>query len=143
MYDQRRLIAPFVPPIRNGGISGCEGHLPSLLTHRYDVPLHPSVERGYPSQGDAKDTVPVPDPDGLSGVTGEAGSVKWVKGEWTGDKVATAATVIAGAATVYLSWRSQHGCASHFTVSGLAGDLARLWRRAPWPLCQPGQQGVC
>jgi len=51
-----------------------------------DVPLHPSVERGYPSQGDAKDTVPVPDPDGLSGVTGEAGSVKWIKGEWTGDK---------------------------------------------------------
>jgi len=50
------------------------------------VPLHPSVERGYPSQGDAKDTVPVPDPEGLSGVTGEAGSVKWVKGEWTGDK---------------------------------------------------------
>merc|ERR1712087_704125 len=50
------------------------------------VPLHPSVERGYPSQGDAKDTVPVPDPDGLSGVTGEAGSVKWIKGEWTGDK---------------------------------------------------------
>jgi len=51
-----------------------------------DVPLHPSVERGYPSQGDAKDTVPVPDPDGLSGVKGEAGSVKWVKGEWSGDK---------------------------------------------------------
>merc|ERR1719453_1007740 len=50
------------------------------------VPLHPSVERGYPSQGDAKDTVPVPDPDGLSGVQGEAGSVKWVNGVWTGDK---------------------------------------------------------
>merc|ERR1719454_725954 len=50
------------------------------------VPLHPSVERGYPSQGDAKDTVPVPDPDGLSGVTGEAGSVRWVNGEWSGDK---------------------------------------------------------
>eukprot|EP00310_Coccolithus_braarudii_P016865 CAMPEP_0183359800 /NCGR_PEP_ID=MMETSP0164_2-20130417/53296_1 /TAXON_ID=221442 /ORGANISM="Coccolithus pelagicus ssp braarudi, Strain PLY182g" /LENGTH=448 /DNA_ID=CAMNT_0025533997 /DNA_START=44 /DNA_END=1390 /DNA_ORIENTATION=+ len=50
------------------------------------VPLHPSVERGYPSQGDAKDTVPVPDPDGLSGVEGEAGSVKWVNGVWTGDK---------------------------------------------------------
>jgi len=28
----------------------------------------------------------VPDPEGLSGVTGEAASVKWVKGEWTGDK---------------------------------------------------------
>merc|ERR1719326_925933 len=52
------------------------------------VPLHPSVERGYPSQGDAKDTVPVPDPDGANalGLKGEAGSVKWVKGEWTGDK---------------------------------------------------------
>lgn len=50
----------------------------------YGVPLHPSVERGYPSQGDAKDTVPVPDPDGLSGVKGEAGSVKWVNGEWSG-----------------------------------------------------------
>merc|ERR1719454_1642449 len=50
------------------------------------VPLHPSVERGYPSQGDAKDTVPVPDPDGLSGVKGEAASVKWVNGEWSGDK---------------------------------------------------------
>merc|ERR1719453_1863861 len=30
------------------------------------VPLHPTVALGYPSQGDAKDTVPVPDPDGLS-----------------------------------------------------------------------------
>jgi len=50
------------------------------------VPLHPSVERGYPSQGDAKDTVPVPDPDGLSGVKGEAGSVRWVNGDWVGDK---------------------------------------------------------
>jgi phosphoadenosine phosphosulfate reductase len=50
------------------------------------VPLHPSVERGYPSQGDAKDTVPVPDPEGLSGVSGEAGAVKWINGEWTGDK---------------------------------------------------------
>lgn len=47
---------------------------------------HPTVALGYPSQGDAKDTVPVPDPDGLSGVQGEAGSVKWVDGEWTGDK---------------------------------------------------------
>mmetsp|Transcript_11337 Transcript_11337/g.14158 ORF Transcript_11337/g.14158 Transcript_11337/m.14158 type:complete len:447 (-) Transcript_11337:239-1579(-) len=50
------------------------------------VPLHPTVAQGYPSQGDAKDTVPVPDPDGLSGVQGEAGSVKWVEGEWFGDK---------------------------------------------------------
>ncbi|KAJ8599674.1 hypothetical protein CTAYLR_004721 [Chrysophaeum taylorii] len=50
------------------------------------IPLHPTVALGYPSQGDAKDTVPVPDPEGLSGVQGEAGSVKWVNGEWFGDK---------------------------------------------------------
>lgn len=52
------------------------------------VPLHPTVALGYPSQGDAKDTVPIPDPDGRNhdGIVGEAGSVKWVNGEWTGDK---------------------------------------------------------
>ena len=50
------------------------------------MPLHPTVALGYPSQGDAKDTVPVPDPDGLSGFKGAAGDVKWVDGEWTGDK---------------------------------------------------------
>ena len=50
------------------------------------VPLHPTVKLGYPSQGDAKDTVPVPDPDGLSGVQGEAGSVSFDMGVWTGDK---------------------------------------------------------
>ena len=50
------------------------------------VPLHPTVALGYPSQGDYKDTVPVPDPDGLSGFQGDAGSVKWVDGAWTGDK---------------------------------------------------------
>ena len=50
------------------------------------VPLHPTVALGYPSQGDEKDTVPVPDPDGLSGFQGAAGSVKFVDGKWTGDK---------------------------------------------------------
>lgn len=50
------------------------------------VPLHPTVGLGYPSQGDAKDTVPVPDPEGLSGVQGEAGSVRWTDGVWFGDK---------------------------------------------------------
>ena len=50
------------------------------------MPLHPTVAQGYPSQGDAKDTVPVPDPDGLSGFEGPAGSVKFVDGAWTGDK---------------------------------------------------------
>lgn len=52
------------------------------------VPLHPTVTLGYPSQGDAKDTVPVPDPEGRNhdGIVGEAGSVKWVDGVWHGDK---------------------------------------------------------
>ena len=51
------------------------------------VPLHPTVALGYPSQGDEKDTVlSVPDPDGLSGFKGDAGSVKFVNGKWTGDK---------------------------------------------------------
>lgn len=52
------------------------------------VPLHPTVALGYPSQGDAKDTVPIPDPEGRNhdGLVGEAGSVKWVDGVWTGDK---------------------------------------------------------
>jgi len=52
------------------------------------VPLHPTVALGYPSQGDAKDTVPIPDPDGRNhdGIVGEAGSVRWVNGEWIGDK---------------------------------------------------------
>lgn len=52
------------------------------------VPLHPTVALGYPSQGDAKDTVPIPDPDGRNHdkIVGEAGSVKWVDGVWTGDK---------------------------------------------------------
>merc|ERR1712003_437435 len=37
-------------------------------------------------QGDEKDTVPVPDPDGMGGFQGAAGSVKFVDGKWTGDK---------------------------------------------------------
>ncbi|KAH8099077.1 phosphoadenylyl-sulfate reductase [Aureococcus anophagefferens] len=46
------------------------------------------AERAYIdiAEGDYKDTVPVPDPDGLSGFQGDAGSVKWVDGVWTGDK---------------------------------------------------------
>jgi len=43
---------------------------------KYKVPYHPLHEKGYPSIGDAKDTIPVP----------EDGSVKYVDGEWTGDK---------------------------------------------------------
>lgn len=43
---------------------------------KYNVPYHPLHEKGYPSIGDAKDTIPVP----------EDGSVRYVKGKWSGDK---------------------------------------------------------
>jgi phosphoadenylyl-sulfate reductase (thioredoxin) len=41
-----------------------------------DVPYHPLHEKGYPSIGDAKDTIPVPDD----------GSVTFKAGKFTGDK---------------------------------------------------------
>ena len=43
---------------------------------KYKIPYHPLHEKGYPSIGDAKDTIPVP----------EDGSVKFVNYEWVGDK---------------------------------------------------------
>ncbi|KAL7567899.1 hypothetical protein ACA910_019618 [Epithemia clementina (nom. ined.)] len=43
---------------------------------KYKVPYHPLHEKGYPSIGDAKDTIAVPDD----------GSVRYVNGEWFGDK---------------------------------------------------------
>lgn len=43
---------------------------------KHKVPYHPLHERGYPSIGDAKDTIPVP----------EDGSVRFVNYDWQGDK---------------------------------------------------------
>ena len=43
---------------------------------KYKVPYHPLHEKGYPSIGDAKDTIPVP----------EDGSVTYKNGKFTGDK---------------------------------------------------------
>lgn len=43
---------------------------------KYKIPYHPLHERGYPSIGDAKDTIPIP----------EDGSVRFVNYEWVGDK---------------------------------------------------------
>jgi phosphoadenylyl-sulfate reductase (thioredoxin) len=43
---------------------------------KYRIPYHPLHEKGYPSHGDAKDTIPIP----------EDGSVRFVKYEWVGDK---------------------------------------------------------
>jgi len=43
---------------------------------KYKIPYHPLHEKGYPSIGDAKDTIPVP----------EDGSVRFVNYEFVGDK---------------------------------------------------------
>jgi thiol-disulfide isomerase/thioredoxin len=43
---------------------------------KYKIPYHPLHEKGYPSIGDAKDTIPIP----------EDGSVKFVNYQWVGDK---------------------------------------------------------
>jgi len=43
---------------------------------KYDVPHHPLHAQGYPSHGDAKDTIPIP----------EDGSTKFVNGKFEGDK---------------------------------------------------------
>ena len=43
---------------------------------KYKIPYHPLHEKGYPSIGDAKDTIPIP----------EDGSVRFVNYEWVGDK---------------------------------------------------------
>jgi len=45
---------------------------------KYKTPYHPLHEKGYPSIGDAKDTIPIP----------EDGTVKFVNYEWEGDKTA-------------------------------------------------------
>ncbi len=45
---------------------------------KYDIPHHPLHAQGYPSIGDAKDTIPIP----------EDGSTKFVNGKFEGDKAA-------------------------------------------------------
>jgi phosphoadenylyl-sulfate reductase (thioredoxin) len=43
---------------------------------KYKIPYHPLHEKGYPSIGDAKDTIPIP----------EDGSVRFENYQWVGDK---------------------------------------------------------
>ena len=43
---------------------------------KYKIPAHPLHAKGYPSIGDAKDTIPIP----------EDGSVRFVNYQWEGDK---------------------------------------------------------
>ncbi|CAB9514318.1 Phosphoadenosine phosphosulfate reductase [Seminavis robusta] len=65
-----------------GGLAKCNPIAYWTLEDTFDyfakhkVPYHPLHEKGYPSIGDAKDTIPIP----------EDGSVKFVNYEWEGDK---------------------------------------------------------
>jgi phosphoadenylyl-sulfate reductase (thioredoxin) len=65
-----------------GGLAKCNPLAYWTLEDTFDyiakskVPYHPLHEQGYPSIGDAKDTIPVP----------EDGSVRFIDGEWSGDK---------------------------------------------------------
>ena len=52
---------------------------------KYKVPYHPSCEKGYPSHGDAKDTIPVPSMDERSKKP-EEGFTAFQNYEWVGDK---------------------------------------------------------
>jgi len=52
---------------------------------KYKVPYHPSCENGYPSHGDAKDTIPVPSMDERSKKP-EEGFTAFQSYEWVGDK---------------------------------------------------------
>jgi len=52
---------------------------------KYKVPYHPSCEKGYPSHGDAKDTIPVPSMDPRAKKQ-EEGFTAFQNYEWVGDK---------------------------------------------------------
>jgi len=52
---------------------------------KYKVPYHPVHAKGYPSHGDAKDTIPVPSMDPRSKKP-EEGYTAFVDYEWVGDK---------------------------------------------------------
>ena len=52
---------------------------------KYKVPYHPSCENGYPSHGDAKDTIPVPSMDERAKKQ-EEGFTAFKNYEWVGDK---------------------------------------------------------
>ncbi|GMI19406.1 hypothetical protein TrCOL_g4748 [Triparma columacea] len=52
---------------------------------KYDVPHHPLHARGYPSHGDAKDTIPIPSMDERNPDPQE-GECKFVDGKIVGDK---------------------------------------------------------
>ena len=79
---ERAWIDQFENAPVNGGMAKCNPLAYWTLEDtfdyiaKYNVPSHPLHAKGYPSIGDAKDTIPIP----------EDGSVKFVDGKFIGDK---------------------------------------------------------
>jgi len=80
--NERAWIDLFENAPIGGGLAKCNPIAYWTLEDTFDyfaknkVPYHPLHEEGYPSHGDAKDTIPIP----------EDKSVKFVNYEWVGDK---------------------------------------------------------
>jgi len=82
--NERAWIDLFENAPIGGGLAKCNPIAYWTLEDTFDyfarnkTPYHPLHEKGYPSHGDAKDTIPIP----------EDGSTKFVNYEWEGDKTA-------------------------------------------------------
>lgn len=82
--NERAWIDLFENAPIGGGLAKCNPIAYWTLEDTFDyfaknkIPYHPLHEKGYPSHGDAKDTIPIP----------EDGSTKFVNYEWVGDKTA-------------------------------------------------------
>jgi len=82
--NERAWIDLFENAPIGGGLAKCNPIAYWTLEDTFDyfaknkTPYHPLHETGYPSIGDAKDTIPIP----------EDGSTKFVNYEWEGDKTA-------------------------------------------------------
>jgi len=88
---ERAWIDQFENAPIGGGLAKCNPLAYWTLEDVFDyiaankVPYHPSCEKGYPSHGDAKDTIPVPSMDPRSKKP-EEGFTAFVNYEWVGDK---------------------------------------------------------
>jgi len=88
---ERAWIDQFENAPIGGGLAKCNPLAYWTLEDVFDyiqankVPYHPSCEKGYPSHGDAKDTIPVPSMDPRSKKP-EEGFTAFVDYEWVGDK---------------------------------------------------------
>jgi len=88
---ERAWIDQFENAPIGGGLAKCNPLAYWTLEDVFDyiqinkVPYHPSCENGYPSHGDAKDTIPVPSMDERAKKQ-EEGFTAFQNYEWVGDK---------------------------------------------------------